>query len=81
MRDRRVSVLHVAAGALWAIGALLALAYVALGLRGTGVLGLLVAMAGGVTNIKAMLVHLEERERRAFQLGRDYERARLQAVD
>lgn len=76
MRDRHISALHVAAGVLWVLGATLAVIYMAVGIRGTGCIGLLLAGAGGITNVRAMLAHMEERERRAFELGRDHERSR-----
>lgn len=65
----KISTLHVAAFGLWAVGLVLVVLWMVYALR-TGGLGLLIAGAGGVLNIKVFLGELEERERRAFEFGR-----------
>lgn len=80
MKDRQFSALHVFAGTLWAVGGLLILAtLIAHQREGLAELGLLLAGAGGVLSVRGMLCHMEQRERTAFEIGRDI--GRLHSID
>lgn len=75
MSERKLSALHVCAAPFWVVGLFLIALQVLFGYEGLGSLGLLLAMVGGVVNIRAMLFHMEDRlisrERSAFDLGRE----------
>lgn len=75
MNDRPISTTTVLASTLWVVGFGLAFLYAAIGLRGTGVLAMLIAAGGATLTVRGYLCRLEEelfeRERNAFQLGRD----------
>jgi len=66
---RQISAWHVAAFGLWAIGLVLVVIWMVQGIR-TGGLGLLFAGAGGVINIRVFILEMEDRERQAFDFGR-----------
>lgn len=72
MIDRKISATQTFAYAHWALG----LSLIVTSFYGPiqlAALGLLAAGVGGVAQIRGMICGLEERERNAFDLGRDYE--------
>lgn len=75
MEDRPVSVTTIGAVLLWVAGYSLGIAYCVTGIRGMGVMAMLIT-AGGVTlTVRGYMIQLAEtlleRERNAFELGRD----------
>lgn len=68
---RKVNALHMVSLGLWGIGLAMVLFWTFGEVR-TGSLGLLFAGAGGVLNIRAFLAEMEERERRAFEVGQQF---------
>lgn len=73
--ERTFSSTHIYSLAFWAAGLVLVLLELIYGWD-TGELGILSAGVGGLVNIKAFLMHMECREKRAFELGEQYERLR-----
>lgn len=67
---KTISAGHVAAFGLWAIGLVLVVAWMVDETMRTGGLGLMFAGAGGVLNIRVFILEMEDRERRAFDFGR-----------
>lgn len=65
----RIPALHVGAVVLWCVGLVLSGLWTFAEIR-TGSLGVVVACMGGVMNIRVFVGRLEERERRAFDFGR-----------
>lgn len=66
---KTISAWHVMAFGLWAIGLVLVVMWMVEGIR-TGGLGLMFAGAGGVLNVRVFILEMEDRERRAFDFGR-----------
>ena len=72
MNDLHVSATRVAAVLLWTIGIALAGVNVTVDID-LGALGVIAACGGAVLNVRGYFCRLEDRERNAFELGRDYE--------
>lgn len=74
MSEVKVSVMHVFAAAHWIAGVAFVLIDLFSGVE-TGELGVVLVAVAAVTNVKAWLSHMEarlvDRERSAFELGRD----------
>lgn len=70
MQDRQVPTTTAWASFLWPLGFVLIVAQL-VGLAHTGQLGLYVAMAGAVLNVRGFFRNQHERERNAFILGRE----------
>lgn len=79
MDDFRISATSVAAGVLWAIGAALTIVELLTGID-TGEVGIVAAAGGGVLTIRGYFCRLACRERKAFELGREYESGRIHSV-
>lgn len=73
MHDRTISATTTIAYACWFTGTLLVFLSF-FGPLQLAAVGLLIAGAGGVMQIRGFLCALERRERNAFALGKDYER-------
>lgn len=67
--EHKISAGHVGALGCWTIGLVLVVIWMVYGYR-TGGLGLLIAGAGGTWNVRVFIGEMEERERRAFNVGR-----------
>lgn len=72
MGEREIAVRSVVAGSLWLAGIVL-VAIGALTPHEVGQCGLLCTGAAMVITVRGYFARFEEREREAFQLGRDYE--------
>lgn len=79
MSDWHLSATAVAATVLWVIGVALAMVQLLTDV-GVGQLGIIAAAGGATLNVRGYFVKLEDRERNAFNLGRDYENARMHSV-
>lgn len=75
MQDKDVSISWALAIALWTIGTMLVL-WDLLAPVPVGNLGVVIVTAATVLNIRAYFGDMHEYMRNAFELGRDYERAR-----
>lgn len=74
MFDQSVTILTALAFVLWITGGALVLTGQLGASPHLGQVGLLAAGLGGVINIRGFIDNLTERERNAFEVGRQYER-------
>jgi hypothetical protein len=74
MNDREVRLTSVIAGGLWALGVMVVVGGLVSRVYGVPAIGLLMAGAGGVMNIRSMVMRCEDRMQQAFTCGRDYQR-------
>lgn len=79
MTDLDVSMTSVIATILWAIGVAFAMVAFFTPLD-VGALGVISAAGGATLNVRVFFVKLEDRDRNAFELGRDYESSRMRSV-
>lgn len=70
VQDKNVSLTRVFALGLWALAAALVLAELALGVDLADV-GLLAGLAAATLTVRGYFVDLHDRERNAFEIGRD----------
>lgn len=73
MHDKNVSLRSVIAYSLWLVGITLVVLDV-FGLTGTGDLGVVIVGVGALLQIRGYFLEQAERDRNAFELGRDHER-------
>lgn len=79
MNDLDLSATGVAATSLWLIGVALALIQLTTNIE-LGQLGIIAAAGGATLNVRGYFLRFEDRERSAFEIGRDYERHRMHPV-
>lgn len=71
MQDKSVSATTVIATAMWVVGGLMTLVELFTRLD-IGSLGIVIAAGGATLNVRRFFCQLAERDRNAFELGRDY---------
>lgn len=79
MNDFRISATTAASGLLWTVGVVLTIVELVTGLD-VGELGVVTAAGGAVLTVRGFFCQLADRERNAFELGRDYESNRIHPV-